>query len=167
MATKSKSKMNKVVDIIRDMIKSNQDILKLLDNDAKDVDIYSLPNLSRLEASKVVNDKIITRPKVFSENEQCCYMVLMYGNKTYHEARNTWFNGNNFDVYILCHNDIRINDIVGDRVLEIEQLLEDMFKDAELDKVTCRTSIANSEPSVIDNGYTGRHITIRFYDMNR
>lgn len=168
MATKSRSKMNKVVDIIRDMIKSNQDILKLLNCDDEKVDIYSLPNLSRLEANKVVDDKIIARPKEFSDNEQCCYMILMYGNKAYHEARNAWFNGNSFDIYVLCHNDIKLNNIVGDRVLEIEGLLEDMFKDTELDKVTCRTSIVNSETiTSTNNDYSGRHIAIRFYDMNR
>lgn len=168
MANKSRSKMNKVVDIIRDMIKSNQDILKLLDSDDKNVDIYALPNLSRLAANEVVKNKIISRPKEFSDNEQCCYMVIMYGNKAYHEARNSWFNGNSFDIYVLCHNDIRLNDVVGDRVLEVEQLLEDMFKDAELDKVTCRTSIVNSESITSNNNdYSGRHIAIRFYDMNR
>lgn len=158
--------MNHVVDIIRDMIKSNQDILKLLNCDDSTVDIYSLPNPSRSEAQKIVKEKIIARQKEFPSNEQCCYMVLMYGNKLYHHEKNVYFNGNSFDIYIFSHNDIRVNDIVGDRVLEIEQCIEDMFDGKELDGIACKCSVYGSKPATINsNGYSGRHIVIEFNDF--
>ena len=165
---KSKSKMNQVVDIIQDMIKSNQDILKVLNCDDRDVDIYELPDLSRTEASNVVREKILTRPKEFADNYQCCYMVLQYGNKIYHHERNMHFNGNTFDIVILCHNDIKVNNVIGDRVLEIEQIIEDTFDGKELDKIACKCYMINSESvSIKSSDYTGRRLTIGFADFKR
>ena len=167
MAYKSKSKMNQVVDVIQDMIKSNQDILKLISCDDSNVNIYELPNLSRTEASKVVKEKILTRPKEFSDNQQCCYMVLQYGNKGYHYGRNDYYNDNTFDVIILCHNDIVQNEFVGNRLLEIESILECMFDYAYIDKMHCRCMILNSIPAGIKNtDYSGRRITLAFVDKN-
>lgn len=163
---KSKSKMNQVVDIIQDMIKSNQDILKILNCDDSDTNIYELPNLSRTEASKVVKEKILTRPREFADNQQCCYMVLQYGNKRYHHEKNMYFNGNTFDIVILCHNDIRINNIIGDRVLEIEQIIEDTFDGKNLDKVACKCYVRYSESvSAKSTDYTGRRLEIEFNDF--
>lgn len=168
MGYKSKSKMNQVVDIIQDMIKSNQDILKLIDCDDSNVNIYELPDLSRTEASRVVRDKILTRPKEFADNQQCCYMVLQYGNKIYHHERNMYFNGNTFDIVVLCHNDIKVNSIVGDRVLEIEQIIEDTFDGKDLDKIACKCYMLDSESvSTKSSGYTGRRLTIGFADFKR
>lgn len=158
--------MNQVVDIIQDMIKSNQDILKLIDCDDSDVNIYELPDLSRTEASRVVRDKILTRPKEFADNQQCCYMVLQYGDKRYHHERSFYFNGNTFDIIILCHNDIKINNIVGDRVIEIEQIIKDVFDDSFLDKVACKCNVISSVSiSTKSSDYTGRHIMLSFSDF--
>lgn len=166
MAYKSRSKMNQVVDIIQDMIKSNQDILKLIDCDDINVNIYELPDLSRTEASNVVRNKILTRYKEFADNQQCCYMILQYGNKRYHHQKSMYFNGNTFDIAIFCHNDIKINNIVGDRTIEIEQVIEDIFDDKYLDKVACKCQVVSSEPAFArSSDYTGRHITIAFSDF--
>ena len=160
--------MNQVVDIIQDMIKSNQDILKILNCDDKDVDIYELPDLSRTEASKVVRNKILTRPKEFADNQQCCYMVLQYGDKLYHHERNIYFNGNTFNIIILCHNDIKVNNIIGDRVLEIEQIIEDTFDGKNLEKVACKCYVRYSEPvTAKSSDYTGRKLIVEFNDINR
>lgn len=160
--------MNQVVDIIQDMIKSNQDILKLIDCDDSDVNIYELPDLSRTEASRVVRDKILTRPKEFADNQQCCYMVLQYGDKLYHHERNIYFNGNTFNIIILCHNDIKVNSVIGDRVLEIEQIIEDTFDGKNLDKVACKCYVRYSEPVTAKSSeYTGRKLIVEFNDINR
>ena len=167
MGHKSKSNMNKVVDIIQDMIKSNQDILKLISCDDRDVNIYELPNLSRTEASKVVREKILTRPKEFADNYQCCYMIMLYGDKGYHHRENNYYSGNTFDFIILCHNDIILNKFVGDRVLEIENEIESMFDYSYIDEMSCRCVVSGSIPAGIKgSNYNGRKVTITFIDKN-
>lgn len=167
MGYKSKSKMNQIVDVIHDIIKSNQDILKILSTDDEKTDVYELPDLSRKEAIETIRNKILTQPKEFEDNFQCCYMILQYGNKTYQYEKNRKFNGNTFEILILCHNDIRVNDVIGDRVLEIEQILEDLFDNKDIDKISCRSHIRHSELIASRNtNYTGRRLMINFSDFN-
>lgn len=166
MAYQSKSKINQVIDIIQDRIKSNHTLLRLLSCDDSNVDIYKLPPLTRNEANKIVRDRVLSRPKEFQDNYQCCYMVLQYGNKIYHHNKSFHFNGHTFDITILCHNDIKLNDHTGDRIAEIEQIIEDLFDNSFLDKVACKCNVSKSEPVYArSSDYSGRRITLSFSDF--
>lgn len=162
-----KLSMNDVTRIILDMVKSNKDILKILYHDVAAIDIYNQPELDIPEAQKVIEDKILTKRKEFSDDYKCCYMILRYGEKNYHEEKNIFFNGNTFDIYILCHNDIIINDHIGDRTCEIERLVEETFDNKPLKGVACKCKVLWSESRDLSKtNYSGRHVKIEFKDFN-
>lgn len=166
MGNKSKSAMNKIMDEIHFKIKSNQNILKLLMFDDKTVDIYEQPDLSRKESLEVTKNRIFTRKKMPDKDEMSCYITMWYGIKNYHQRKNTGFNGNTFNIRITCHNDLITNDHVGDRVCEIENIIEFLFDDKDIGAV-CKCHVIDSEDGDINGtDYSGRHITIRFSDIN-
>lgn len=165
MGNNSRSTMNKIVDEIHFRIKSNQDILKLLFHDGKDIDIYEQPNLSRNQANEVRKDKMFLRKRVASEGEMSCYICMWYGRKIYHHQKNQHYNNNTFSIAIICHGDIIINDYVGDRVSEIESIIEELFDGKDIG-ATCRCTVVNSEDiEVRGASYIGRQITIGFSDF--
>jgi len=79
-----------------------------------------------------------------------------------------FFNGNTFNFYILAHNDIKVNDSVGDRCLEIEAILEDIFSGLKLDGVACKCSVIGSDfISSKSTNYSGRYVQIAFSDFSK
>lgn len=163
----ARASMNDVTKIIVDMIKSNKDILKILYHDVATTDVYKQPDLEMEDALKVIKDKVLVNRKEFSDDYKCCYMILRYGEKNYHEEKNIFFNGSTFDIYALCHNDIIINDYIGDRTCEIERLIEETFDNKPLKGVACKCKVLWSEARDLSKtNYSGRHIKIEFKDYN-
>lgn len=161
-----KHKMNEITDIIHDKVKSHKEIQKLLYYDESDVDIYNMPDLSRSQAKQVMNNNIFTKKQAFSKDEKAkCYLCMQYGTRRYHGKRNSYFDGNTFNFYVLCRNDIAINDYVGSRINEVEGILEEIFDDGEIGTV-CRSRMISSEDFDAKDDYYGRHIIIEFYDFN-
>lgn len=168
MARKSKSKMNDITLMIKDMVKSNQDILKLIKFTDTEIDIYSQPNLSGKDSRELAKKYILERPKEFDDANMACFIVMTYGRKLYHHDKNMFFNGNTFNFEILAHNDIKVNDYVGDRCLEIEAILEDIFSGVKLDGITCKCSVVGSEfTTAKSTNYSGRYVQIAFSDFSR
>lgn len=158
--------MNEITDIIHDKVKSHKDIQKLLYYDDPTINIYEAPRLSRSEAEHVMKNNIFTKKQAFSKDEKAkCYLCMQYGNRRYHSRRNNYFDGNTFDFYVLCRNDIVVNDYVGSRVNEIEGILEEIFDNGEIGAV-CRSRMISSEGFDAKDDYYGRHIVIEFYDFN-
>ena len=158
--------MNDVVMVFKDKIKSNQDILKLLKYTDSEIDIYAQSDLSGSEARSIAKSFIKETPMNFDDNNAACFIILMYGNKQYHANRNIYFNGNTFDIYIACANSIKFNDIVGDRCLEIEAIIRDMFDDVVVDGIMMKTYAGNSSSILPTKGYSGRYLTLQFADFN-
>lgn len=160
--------MNDIALMIKDMVKSNQDILKLIKYTGTEIDIYSQPNLSGKDSREISEKYILERPKEFDDASMACFIVMTYGTKLYHHDRNMYFNGNTFNFDILAHNDIKVNDYVGDRCLEIEAILEDIFSGVKLDGIACKCSIVGSDFTKGNNSnYTGRYVQIAFSDFSR
>lgn len=166
MGAKSKSKLNQVIDEIHFRIETNQDILKLLHFDAYDTDIYNQPNLSSSVAQKINDERIHDKKKKPLDSDQTCYIAMWYGRKAYYHEKNQFFNGNNFHIVILCHNDIIINRYVGDRTCEIENIIADLFDNQSIG-TACRCKVVSSEDVDIKGvDYSGRHIILSFADFN-
>lgn len=158
--------MNQVMDIIQDKIVSNKDILKLLYYDNADVDIYAQPNLSLTQVLEVVKKRVWKRKRKPLENIKECYISMWYGRKLYHNKRNSFFNGNTFNMVILCDNDIVENDYIGDRVCAIEAILNEEFDNADLG-ATCKCKVVDSnDVDVKNSNYSGRHVVLEFHDFN-
>ena len=150
------------------MLVSNKDLLKILHYDEKNIDIYdSKHDLPPAIAKKVVENKILPYEKEFTENEKCCYMFMLYGNKTYHQRGNSYFNGNTLDFYILCDRDIMYNNHIGNRTYEIEGIIKEVFDGATVDEVVGVCHVVTSEPiRAKSTNYMGRKVTIAFSDFN-
>ena len=164
MGANSKSDLNKIIDVIEDMVKSNQDILKLLSSDNAKTDIYNLPDYtSPKKIQDIVDEKMFNYKKEFDNNTMCCYMVMSYGRKLYHQTKNIYFDGNTFYFYILCHTDIIDNDLSGNRVNEIEHAIVQMFNGRILPNYGVRCKVVNSgEIQVKSTKYEGRVVAMEF-----
>ena len=164
----NRSDLNNVVATLRTMLVSNKDLLKILHYDGKDIDIYdSKYDLSPTIAKSVVKDKILPYEKEFTDNEKCCYMFMLYGDKAYHQRNNHYFNGNTLVFYILCDRDIVYNNYIGNRTYEIEGIIKEVFDGATVDEVVGVCHVVSSEPvSAKGTNYSGRKVTIAFSDFN-
>ncbi len=168
MAKLWKAKMNEVTAIIESMIEENHDIVKLLYycND-QDVNPYEQPLPPIPELVKLMDTRVLKYKKLFEDSESCAYIILRYGRKKYHEDTNMYFNGNTFDIWVLCHNGIVDNRQVGSIVNEIEECLIAMFDNVFLPKLTCRCTIYSTESVDVNRtDYSGRHIQLSFSDVN-
>lgn len=158
--------LNDIMFQIHDMVKSNQDILKLLYYNDNMINPLEQPNLTLTQAKEVVRNNIYTRKKIPMENDNIqCYISMRYGQKIYHHQRSQFFNGNTFNIYVICHNDYDTNEIIGSRVCEIERLIEDMFDGGSVGTV-CRATVNRSiDADINSTDYSGRHIEIVFNDF--
>ena len=166
MARNSKSKMNEIILMIKDMIKTNQDLMKLLKYTDVNIDIYNQADLTTRELRETCDKFIKESPMEFDDNKSACFIILMYGDKIYHHNNNIFFNGNTLELFIFCHNDIKVNDFIGDRTLEIESLIEEMFDNVKLDSIRCKTYLSNSRIVNSNHNYSGRNVQIMFSDWN-
>lgn len=165
----SASTMNEIMFQIHDKIKSNPDILKLLYYADNTINPLTQPNLTLTQAKQVIKNNIYTRKKIASDKDtgMQCYISMRYGQKVYHHDRNSYFNGNTFTFYVLCHNDYDTNQVIGSRVCEIERLIAEMFDGGEIG-TTLRTRVSSSiDVDVNSTDYSGRSIEIVFYDFTK
>lgn len=158
---------NEVTRDIKNQIRSNMNLLKFLYYvDEVDKDITLLPDLTPTQIRDVVDNYIYDYQKVEAnrDTDKRCYISLSYGIKQYHALNNPYFNGNSFDIYIMCAREVDYNKINGSRINAIEQCIADIFEDGDVGCVG-KSRIDISEPANIRGSeYVGIHISIIFYD---
>lgn len=129
-------------------------------------DILSLPDLTPSQIRDVVDTSIYRYQKVEGNNnlDKKCYLSMNYGIKQYHTVQNPYFNGNTFDIYIMCERDVDYIEANGSRIDAIEHCLASIFDNGDIECIG-RSRIDLSEPiNIRGSDYTGVHITIAFYD---
>lgn len=153
---------------IEDMIKTNQEILKILYYDDNSINPLGQPDLTRSQAKEVCRKYIFKGKKIPADNDTTLktYICMRYGQKVYHHRQNQYFNGNTYKLYVISHDDHDNNAYIGSRVCEIERCIEDMFDDGEI-SVVFKTNVGNSVDFDIKGvTYSGREIIIEFSDFN-
>lgn len=158
---------NAVRNEIVSKLKSNMTLLKFLYYvDDLDADITTLPNLTASQIRDVVDNYIYKYEKVEAntETDKRCYISMNYGLKQYHAQNNHYFNGNTFNLYIVCERAIDYLTQHGSRMDAIEQCIADMFDYGEVG-CTGNSKVDYSEPiSIKGSDYICTHISIIFYD---
>lgn len=162
-------KKNEVLREIKTKIKSNMMLLKFLYyTDVLDEDITILPDLTSEQIRDIVDSCIFNYPKLEAnkESDKKCYLCLTYGTKQYHMDKNKFFNGNTFDIYIICDRDIDYNIINGSRIYAIEDCIAELFDEGEVETIGL-SRIDYSEPVAIrGTDYIGIHIAVSFFDKS-
>lgn len=162
-------KKNAVRHEIVNKIKSNMILLKFLYyTDELDKDILSLPDLTLSQIKDVTDNYIYRYQKIegHKDTDKKCYISMNYGIKQYHEKNNIYFNGNAFDIYVMCDRTVDYNKSNGSRIDAIEECIANIFDNGEVGCIGF-SKIDFSEPiNIRSSDYVGVHISIIFYDKN-
>ena len=127
-----------------------------------------MPDLSSSQIRDIIDSSIYRYEKVEANKtiDKKCYISMNYGLKQYHARNNPYFNGNAFNIYIMCSRDIDFIEANGSRVDAIEHCIADIFEDGELNTIG-KSRVDFSEPiSIRGSDYVGSHISIVFFDSN-
>lgn len=159
---------NKVTVEIENLLKSNQLLLKFLYyvNDSE-MDVVEAPNLTIDQLIEVANDCIYREMRLPADisEEVKCYLCMEYMQKTYHQERNTFFNGNIFVIRVVCHKDCR-ETVNGDRVYAIEECIVKTFEGAKVGTTSNVVVIDSNYSSINNTDYNVVDIRLGFVDFN-
>ena len=155
---------------ILNQIKSNMTLLKFLYYvDELNKDITTLPDLTHSQIKEVTDNYIYKCQKVEAKRDvdKKCYISMNYGTKQYHASNNPYFNGNSFDIYVMCDRDVDYNKSNGSRIDAIEACIASIFDNGEVGCIG-KSKIDTSEPiNIKGSDYVGVHIPIVFFNGNK
>ena len=161
---------NAVLREIKNQLRANMTLLKFLYYvNVTDKDILILPDLTSEQVRDTVDKCIFNYPKLEANKaaDMGCYICLNYGTKQYHYEDNKYFNGNTFDIYIICDRDIDFNTVNGSRIYAIEDCIAGTFDPGEVSAIGL-SRVEYSEPvAVRGTNYIGVHIALSFFDKPR
>ena len=158
--------LNELREAIMNKVTTNQDLLKFIyycDTDDK-TDILSLPNLTKTQIKSLINTQIFKykRMPIKDQVEAKCFLSMQFG-RVRRDTKNNHWTIPLFAFTIVCPESILENTISGNRILAIEQCLEDIFSYQHIGGIGM-TFVVGSEPETVDTGLSSRTMTLTFLD---
>lgn len=167
--------MNDNKEKIISLIMENQDILKCIKYKENDCNILNKPDLTVKEKIAMRQSNIFKYRKIPIDTviEQEIYLSMEYGeiyymggSGGYYSSSNPYFKIPDFIFYVITHNSLDENKIIGSRVDRIEEEIYNIFHNKLTLEDFGKSYILNSKPLYLPKDYIGRQITLRFVGRN-
>ena len=132
-------------------------------NTIKEVDILSLPDLTKTQIKSLYDTQIFKykRMPIKDETEAKCFLSMQFG-KVGRSMNNPYWMQPYFEFTIVCPESI-LETYYGDRILAIEQCLADTFEFQSVGNVG-NVRISGSTNTTVDTGFVGRIVQLYFID---
>ena len=142
-------------------------LVKLLFYKDTNVDIFTQPDLTFKQIRQVKRENIYESMKIPLNNQDVerPYLTMQYGNKNYHSRENSYFNGNDFNIYVFCNTALD-DTLNGSRISALEHCVCEIFDKGNVASIGS-SELGTSTPIAINGtSIIGRKIPIIFLAKN-
>lgn len=153
--------LNKLREEIMNKAMTNMDFLKFIYYYDK-LDILTQPDLTATQRKSLLDTQIFKykRMPIVNQSEAKCFISMSFGRVMRDRGNNHW-SIPLFTFTIVCADNI-VETTEGNRILAIEQCLEDVFSYKNIGNGIVYAY--GSEPETVDSGFQARTIVFKFMD---